>query len=149
MKLNIQFQSTLPRGSDLATKPALVHTFDFNPRSLAGATTGATVVLPAFIHFNPRSLAGATAYASSLISFHAISIHAPSRERLSRPLGICLKPTNFNPRSLAGATLFLPLSYPLFSISIHAPSRERHMDKSLTSNVIAFQSTLPRGSDLV
>ena len=54
-----------------------------------------------------------------------ISIHAPSRERLTQP-------------SLADQT---------FAISIHAPSRER-----LTAllNIIAlykFQSTLPHGSD--
>ena len=60
------------------------------------------------------------------VDFLLISIHAPSRERHV-------------------ARQFL---YGNLDISIHAPSRERlYMDNSLTSNVIAFQSTLPRGSD--
>ena len=53
-----------------------------------------------------------------------ISIHAPSRERLPRPLVPTAK-ADFNPRSLAGA------------IPIHLE----------TGTFIAFQSTLPRGSD--
>ena len=60
------------------------------------------------------------------VDFLLISIHAPSRERHV-------------------ARQFL---YGNLDISIHAPSRERlYMDNSLTSNVIEFQSTLPRGSD--
>ena len=99
---------------------------NFNPRSLAGATGKIPAICNVTLRdFNPRSLAGATVAANDLAvmckfqstlprgsdqastrhSFSAvlISIHAPSRERLSfKRLLNCLK--NFNPRSLAGAT---------------------------------------------
>ena len=124
---SIQFQSTLPRGSDnkrLAARPTVFQ--DFNPRSLAGATTATGInfiislfqsTLPRgsdsateeksysrFLDFNPRSLAGAT---------------CSSRQQLSGIL------RDFNPRSLAGATT-------------------KHLNKI---NDLLFQSTLPRGSD--
>ena len=99
-------------------------------------------------HFNPRSLAGATFripnfWGENMISIHApsrerrlaffaktwgnyISIHAPSRERRYYP--DCGRRYRF--------------------ISIHAPSRERQFIIILRRTQFAFQSTLPRGSDL-
>ena len=76
------FQSTLPRGSDRCQDlcPAAPH--NFNPRSLAGATTALTLT----------------------ISERAISIHAPSRERLCPAAQAANHLRHFNPRSLAGAT---------------------------------------------
>ena len=57
----------------------------------------------------------------------AISIHAPSRERPQSP------------------TLLLSTA----TIAIHAPSRERHnADTPVMANDL-FQSTLPRGSDII
>ena len=56
------FQSTLPRGSDTCD----------NGKSLTGTD------------FNPRSLAGATNVALAALIDSAISIHAPSRERLKQ-----------------------------------------------------------------
>ena len=53
------FQSTLPRGSDAKFANGLILQWDFNPRSLAGATHWSN-------HVN---------------SYTPISIHAPSRER--------------------------------------------------------------------
>ena len=59
-----------------------------------------------------------------------------------------IRPADFNPRSLTGAT------YPNGSqdigrrISIHAPSRERLKIFEPWNCVIAFQSTLPHGSDI-
>ena len=58
-KMQYQFQSTLPRGSDLQT---LISISDIK-------------------NFNPRSLAGATALIITLRQGDGISIHAPSRER--------------------------------------------------------------------
>ena len=54
-------------------------------------------------YFNPRSLAGATTGDPIMGDAMLISIHAPSRERPSiAPIG-CRR-YDFNPRSLAGAT---------------------------------------------
>ena len=77
-------------------------------------------------NFNPRSLAGATRRPNAADCQQNISIHAPSRERPILPV-LTLSYKHFNPRSLAGATLLVtPAPTPL-SISIHAPSRERHL----------------------
>ena len=126
------FQSTLPRGSDGHAGHGCCRWSDFNPRSLAGATRVSA----------PNQI------------MTAISIHAPSRERLSfehqmsmpapfqstLPRGSdrliafthrCTK--HFNPRSLAGATIqerYAPLYY---TISIHAPSRERRITLSCSN----------------
>ena len=54
--------------------------------------------------FNPRSLAGATLAKQEFLALLKISIHAPSRERLSSGDSFLLASINFNPRSLAGAT---------------------------------------------
>ena len=77
----LKFQSTLPRGSDrfLQRVPAVA------------------------ANFNPRSLAGATITLTRAGCISAISIHAPSRERLIFRF-LILHHINFNPRSLAGAT---------------------------------------------
>ena len=121
------FQSTLPRGSDMRRFISHMIINNFNPHSLAGATTSprATPSIPPY--FNPHSLAGAT----------------------TSPRATPSIPPYFNPHSLAGATaahrliMVLP---PIFQstlprgsdlvllwryitpsvISIHAPLRERH-----------------------
>ena len=56
----ITFQSTLPRGSDLAEPSRLYLPVHFNPRSLAGATFSRFYCNSVHSNFNPRSLAGAT-----------------------------------------------------------------------------------------
>ena len=98
------FQSTLPHGSDEVVDFIDMFRTDFNPRSL----TGATVWYSIYKHNK------------------AISIHAPSRERLSNFVSY---------RDLSG-------------ISIHAPSRERPGYNLFRSPTLEFQSTLPHGSDL-
>ena len=124
LQMILKFQSTLPRGSDndeilIAARPV-----DFNPRSLAGAT----------------SITLATEFAA-LISIHApsrerpnyfltrwwpqaISIHAPSRERLDIR-GMIASTSIFQSTLPYGSDCnsFLTLTYD--DISIHAPSRER------------------------
>ena len=77
-----------------------------------------------------------------------ISIHAPSRERLSVTLHVRPLVTNFNPRSLAGATYFL-IKHSLLTENFNP----RSLAGATVYNYYAiarhqvFQSTLPRGSD--
>ena len=101
----------------------------------------------------------------------SISIHAPSRERL-KDTRVQGQGSHFNPRSLAGATITPPtqsrycrrisihapsrerppgltLSNAPGVISIHAPSRERPKCAHIVGGTNKFQSTLPRGSDLL
>ena len=121
----ISFQSTLPHGSDVMIRRTVNVVFNFNPRSLTGATWQAIAKDYDRANFNPRSLTGATIkflptiYAPAFQSTlpHGsdtkskvsrgynqwISIHAPSRERLK----------------------YLHLVASICMISIHAPSRER------------------------
>ena len=77
---------------------------DFNPRSLAGATAG-------MIGFAVRQLISIHAPSRERLSTNTgtaahvdISIHAPSRERRLIQLSFIKLFSNFNPRSLAGAT---------------------------------------------
>ena len=100
---HLQFQSTLPRGSDKRLP----------------------VGMQFFIYFNPRSLAGATFFNFFIFFSAEISIHAPSRERQIASRLADLFKAYFNPRSLAGATLNAILVAMQIQISIHAPSRER------------------------
>ena len=120
------FQSTLPRGSDFKDNLFVDSQYNFNPRSLAGATAGYS-----------KKTAGVQAFQSTL-----------PRGSDTEPRRRTTMENNFNPRSLAGATFYSgkqwadgdkfqstlprgsdPLSdYDIFStplISIHAPSRER------------------------
>ena len=102
-KLFNLFQSTLPRGSDL------------QPRHV-------TKTHGVFQSTLPR---GSDSFLCCSSKPFSISIHAPSRERLS-------------PRFCHMASCM---------ISIHAPSRERRRIKAQKMKSIIFQSTLPRGSD--
>ena len=101
---NLAFQSTLPRGSDCFGAIQGRAAADFNPRSLAGATNVALAALvdsAISIHAPSRErLIGIKQQPELTL----ISIHAPSRERRA---GVDFKQCsrcNFNPRSLAGAT---------------------------------------------
>ena len=147
-KRDMLFQSTLPRGSDSSVC--------FYARSRR--------------HFNPRSLAGATYPYDRVIIVDNISIHAPSRERLTADY-TSAKQSNI---SIHAPSRERPVWYNIYkqqrAISIHAPSRERHGVWALERNQqdisihapsrerlyciydrkgeLIFQSTLPRGSDL-
>ena len=121
----LAFQSTLPRGSDLAQSYRHSRYINFNPRSLAGATCSNTRLKRAAnisIHAPSRERRRLAALAELPA---AISIHAPSRER----------------PSVRGYHLIF------IKISIHAPSRERLLVVWLNLSMAKFQSTLPRGSD--
>ena len=121
----IVFQSTLPRGSDLAYS-----FFAFNLRSFQSTLPRGSDFLSLFdliiAHLFQSTLPrGSDQAAAAVVLLHGISIHAPSRERhvlfsIRRLL------LHFNPRSLAGATVRQVFDRMLACrISIHAPSRER------------------------
>ena len=133
-----EFQSTLPRGSDLTIS------------SLCRAASS---------NFNPRSLAGATVWYSIYKQNKVISIHAPSRERHYPTIVYVLQSlfqstlprgsdgkhhhhqhihSDFNPRSLAGATTPLHHPFQYYRISIHAPSRERLDKKCISQSCFYF-----------
>ena len=78
----------------------------FNPRSLTGATLQKSLFVPCRVKFQ-STLPHGSDDSSKLNQnrFDFISIHAPSRERLSRFSSITLTSFNFNPRSLTGATI--------------------------------------------
>ena len=126
-KRAVQFQSTLPHGSDLILPIHRNYLRYFNPRSLTGATPpiDRVIAVPSIsIHAPSRERPSVVYILATLIN---ISIHAPSRERPFRK----------------SRKRFLR------KISIHAPSRER---LSLTDNILqflGFQSTLPHGSDIL
>ena len=165
----LKFQSTLPHGSDdftgglnTATTISIhapsrerraAHTFftrfaDFNPRSLTGATLVLTLLMVDHSDFNPRSLTGATEFGDCYVTEIAISIHAPSRERLFgySAIDIINKISIHAPSRERRGT---PLPYRTDGvISIHAPSRERPSNIINASQEAIFQSTLPHGSDL-
>ena len=120
------FQSTLPCGSDVhpLSQKSLKH--DFNPRSLAGATSISVIRIVSPFYFNPRSLAGATTtfkrICGWLLTFQSTLPCGSDFKRWK----MSLAEKNFNPRSLAGATDAKYMSVFMYRI---------------------FQSTLPCGSD--
>ena len=120
------FQSTLPRGSDVCQPLKKLNFWNFNPRSLAGATKDAYVDAgKAFIsiHAPSRERQYVNTVDEKAV---AISIHAPSRERLLIPMLTMLLCTfqSTLPRG-SDATVAAWRSAEL--ISIHAPSRERRL----------------------
>ena len=133
-----QFQSSLPRGSDCADRHVQSDSQDFNPRSLAGATSPPPASPPSGANFNPRSLAGATKGYIVVDTYADISILAPSRERPCGPVQTKNDTRNFNPRSLAGATNLRFAVFAYNSISILAPSRERPVPCSAVNAHLYF-----------
>ena len=120
----LQFQSTLPHGSDKIFIAFISDLYYFNPRSLTGATfidkslTYKSIFQSTLPHGSDRALV------IVLTVRQGISIHAPSRERLII-IGAGEGHFDFNPRSLTGATTMILIGVCWMYISIHAPSRER------------------------
>ena len=73
------FQSTLPRGSDLKPLPRPLVPTAFQSTLPRGSDITENTLKNIQLDFNPRSLAGATS--NPVWYIQAISIHAPSRER--------------------------------------------------------------------
>ena len=139
------FQSTLPYGSDTyaTTTTSWVDISIHAPSRERPLKTYTPSIL---FNFNPRSLTGATRRKLAAHADLEISIHAPSRERRGNPAGdgggagISIHaPSRERPPIYGNA--------PLALISIHAPSRERPGLISTLSAWSIFQSTLPHGSD--
>ena len=118
--------------------------------------------------FNPRSLTGATWAYQQQNAHQFISIHAPSRERqlIMSSTTIVLIFQSTLPHGSDRWYSILNISHLLFQstlphgsdaghgvtlyysgISIHAPSRERLRDVREVIHYTQFQSTLPHGSD--
>ena len=144
--LDDKFQSTLPRGSDIRYGVRLPnHLISIHAPSrerLASLMLSRTFLLfqstlprgsdSCFLlnsislsYFNPRSLAGATRMKRMCLTFY----------------------THFNPRSLAGATcqFFKPCKQ-LRDFNPRSLAGATNSSK-ITADKLAFQSTLPRGSD--
>ena len=79
----IAFQSTLPHGSDTGSAFAAVNLRRFQSTLPHGSDLILQRVYNIIDNFNPRSLTGATGLQGLELKQQAISIHAPSRERLS------------------------------------------------------------------
>jgi len=119
------FQSMLPRGERRSRRQRL---FEIARISIHAPARGATVVsiltCPSNSYFNPRSREG------SDVCFRVY-------ERLS---------IYFNPRSREGSDNVYYEYSKYRGISIHAPARGATIASSpLSSGLIRFQSTLPRG----
>ena len=119
------FQSTLPRGSDRLSMRILYCASTFQSTLPRGSDVHICRCRPNRRNFNPRSLAGATLRNDVSNAANAISIHAPSRERLERSQG-----------SISGSRFQSTL--PRGSDAAGAAALQWRL---------TFQSTLPRGSD--
>ena len=189
---NASFQSTLPRGSDCCRRFALslpqisIHApsrerparvcqthrrcFDFNPRSLAGATQTVPIVLtkevfqstlprgsdrPEFLGSHSSMIFQSTLpRGSDQGLYNAYKAHETFQSTL--PRGSDLSHwvffshwSKFQSTLPRGSDLQIGRTYILTEdISIHAPSRERPVKFVNDNASFPFQSTLPRGSDL-
>ena len=133
-----------------------------------GATVVSILTCPSNSYFNPRSREGSDIYIDATGIVATISIHAPARGATVVSILTCPSNSYFNPRSREGSDVcfrvyerlsiyFNPRSregsdnvYYEYSkyrgISIHAPARGATIASSpLSSGLIRFQSTLPRG----
>ena len=138
MLAHVEFQSTLPRGSDAIKRAGGNADAEISIHAPSRERPNSPAQLDRLINFNPRSLAGATIKQLYLSSRVEISIHAPSRERPCSFFIISSKNINFNPRSLAGATQSTENLLRSVVISIHAPSRERRQQRVHPSSYLDF-----------
>ena len=103
MMVKAAFQSTLPHGSDRGHCRISDPTAQFQSTFPHGSDLVIIYSVPRRWNFNPRSLTGATYIWVLITTLGKISIHAPLRER-PRSRIIPISYTDFNPRSLTGAT---------------------------------------------
>ena len=125
--LCFEFQSTLPRGSDMAVVMALARVSLFQstlPRGSDLSYTDVKYVLPQFQSTLPR---GSDSGTGSLQQGHA----------------------DFNPRSLAGATKYPSNLLAMEKFQSTLPRGSDARGNPGTALQAGFQSTLPRGSDFL
>ena len=140
------FQSTLPGGSDARVGDTILRLGVFQSTLPGGSDTRHPQTRTACPYFNPRSPEGATLRPVSHSLRLGMSIHAPRRER---PLGCgsANGDSYFNPRSPEGATHHPPHPpCPAGDFNPRSPEGATHSHDS-SSWSLAFQSTLPGGSD--
>ena len=142
----IEFQSTLPGGSDRhVTVEAEIGGISIHAprreRRTRDTFTGTTS------HFNPRSPEGATAMTiTAAMTLYRFQSTLPGGSDSTIPASPCTR-EDFNPRSPEGATLQPRHPRHDLQISIHAPRRERPRPCRVFLSRHIFQSTLPGGSD--
>ena len=122
----IKFQSTLPHGSDIGLINSKMLISSFQSTLPHGSDINSGLSLGKFSFQSTLPHGSDLAVKFDNLRF-AISIHAPSRERL----------------------VLLPQQPGTLAISIHAPSRERRTGFTAMLIAFEFQSTLPHGSDLI
>ena len=152
-------------------EPQVKRDRNFNPHSHEGATSS-SIIRPIDIkYFNPHSHEGATfaaRFACATILFQSTLPRGSDND----PNSFSFAFFNFNPHSHEGATHNQKQKHALIPISIHTPTRERlekRIDRMRFEFIsihtptrerrfiilsdrlkpILFQSTLPRGSDLI
>ena len=121
----VQFQSTLPHGSDQIS-------------SYTGKNGNISIHAPS--RERPYK------FLSCLCNILFQSTLPHGSDWFRRPLR--WSDRHFNPRSLTGATKFDAHQPATVVFSIHAPSRERLCPKIKETPPLCFQSTLPHGSDI-
>ena len=121
----VLFQSTLPRGSDQKVQDFYNQNCEFQSTLPRGSDLFASARIGRQSDFNPRSLAGATSCLLTLLHKVGISIHAPSRERHFNYSSLIIK-KGFQSTLPCGSDRSNNLLAWITSISIHAPLRERH-----------------------
>ena len=166
--VNLQFQSTLPRGERLEHYSSCTESCRI---SIHAPTRGATNRSPwddiGIRNFNPRSHEGSDSYPASsaniIVTFQSTLprgerqvsckrsvTHMPFQSTLPRGerpkfLVVLYLLTDFNPRSHEGSD-FPALYFSIRkAISIHAPTRGATVSKMPIFDAVQFQSTLPRG----
>ena len=172
LSLQLLFQSTLPYGSDTATALAMTaHVISILAPSRERRDTVTAADLADGVFQSTLPYGSDRSFFCELSSRVWISIHAPLRERpCSKPAW--LRVTQFQSTLPYGSdditlvqivrTLLISIHAPLRErliraaiekeeehISILAPSRERHAYVSAGVTSAEFQSSLPRGSDLM
>ena len=173
-KVDLLFQSTLPRGERLKKQVHELVAIQISIHAPArGATDGFSEnaeSLDISIHAPARGATNAVRFYNYLLNeFQStlprgerlcnafivwlskdISIHAPARGATVSYLVLFGAKRNFNPRSREGSDIKRHPEDPRYiTISIHAPARGATASKSFWTDCSRFQSTLPRGERLL
>ena len=133
----LQFQSTLPYGSDFWRSFRLSASSQFQSTLPYGSDRNRQIPKDVRQNFNPRSLTGATLVKIITIGYVKISIHAPLRERPGTPKNSYLIEL-FQSTLPYGSDQLLPAGFPPAPISIHAPLRERRNPQSCSKLSLDF-----------
>ena len=143
------FQSSLPHGSDSLPLKVFVLSHKFQSSLPHGSDFSIQIFSSISFNFNPRSLTGATARSGSATRKRMISILAPSRERplmLKHGQAATLFQSSLPHGSDKRANLFSTVYTPFQSSLPHGSDGRSSRCKQRGP---AFQSSLPHGSDCI